>query len=92
MAGRILQPKTVKELDDPFEQLTHDQIRSLNLIARYREILEEKGELYKANQEEYEAETAKLIEWGVDIEHYLEMRQKVIEQRIKIGICRKSGD
>ena len=82
-----LQPKTVEEFDDPFVKLTDEQLLSLSLVARYREILQVQEKLSEVGQEELDTETAKLAEWGIDVDHYLNMRQEIMEQRIKQGFA-----
>lgn len=80
-----LEPKIEQDIDDPFEELSIDQLMSLSMVARYREILEFQDELSIAGQQEYDQEMEKLDEWGVDVDGLLQQRQEIMEERMRLA-------
>lgn len=80
-----LEPVTNEVIEDPFLELSDEQLMSLSMVDRYGEILKVQGELSVAGQEELEQETEKLVEWGVDIDGLIAKRLEIIEQRMRQG-------
>ena len=80
-----LEPEMPEGIEDPFVELTDDQLFALSMVARYREIAEQYGELSEAGQAEYDGEMEKLIDWGVDVDGLLEKRMEIIEQRMRLA-------
>ena len=76
-------PESAETVEDPFAEMPDEQLMSLSMVARYREILDINGELSPAGQEELELELEKLEEWGVDFDALLEKRNEIIEVRTR---------
>ena len=72
-------------IEDPFVDLTDDQLFALSMVARYREIEQQYGELSEAGQAEYDGEMEKLTEWGVDVDGLLAKRLEIMEQRMRLA-------
>lgn len=79
-----LLPTDQLEFDDPFEDLTKDQLRDLGMVARFRNLLAREaidpdGESARNTAERI----AGLKAQGIDVDWILSQRERVIEQRKK---------
>ena len=77
-------PQAQAESDDPFAELTEDQLYELLMVARYRD-LRQRGKLEPGGEsEQSEAElVASLTAQGIDVDWLLSQRERVAAARRK---------
>ena len=79
-----LLPKQEAHFDDPFEELSEEQLLDLGMVARIRFLLaNEKTKPDGPDVQEEKALVAKLSEQGVDVDVLLSQRERVAAERRK---------
>jgi nickel/cobalt exporter len=79
-----LLPKDPVAFDDPFEQLSADQLRDLAMVARIRSLIENgKSDTDGPNAAEEKQLVAKLEGEGIDVDWLLSQRERVARMRLK---------
>ena len=85
-------PKEEEPFDDPFLELTEDQLLDLGMIARIRFLLEtEKISPDGPDAKEEKELLAKLTEQGVDVDYLISQRERVAAERRKRAEAVDSG-
>ncbi len=69
------------DFEDPFEQLTEDQLYNLALIARYREQEANKDKTLDFSKKDYDEATSKLKAEKIDIDGLIARRGEITEKR-----------
>ena len=73
-----LLPKQEVPFDDPFEELSEEQLLDLGMVARIRYLLEnEKTKPDGPDAKEEKVLVAKLAEQGIDVDYLLLQRERV---------------
>jgi nickel/cobalt exporter len=84
LAWDDLLPKTEEAIDDPFADLSEDQLLDLGMVARIRFLLEsEKISVDGTDAKEEKELVAKLAEQGIDVDELLSQRERVRNARQK---------
>lgn len=75
-------PPVASEIDDPFAELTGEQLMQLAQVARFRRLLEEnKISADGPSSEETKRSIAELSEQGIDVDWLLSQRERVTRER-----------
>jgi hypothetical protein len=79
-----LLPKEVEPFDDPFEELSEEQLLDLGMVARIRYLLEnEKISADGSDAKDEKEIVTRLGEQGIDVDYLLSQRERVAGERQK---------